>query len=165
MMAVEIMIARQLCYHAARAKDQGRRCDLEAGDGEAAGGTRRVGCRRQCRANPRRQRLCTRISNQPGVVRRTHSVNLRGCGRDRGPGHSAQAGRHGDEEDDDRDEAAADESARAAAEGGEEPGRAPHPQEAPEQFAEATQRARPPRMTVRPIRHARHVSIHIMSRY
>jgi (2S)-methylsuccinyl-CoA dehydrogenase len=31
MMAVEIMVARQLCYHAARAKDQGRRCDLEAG--------------------------------------------------------------------------------------------------------------------------------------
>ncbi len=30
-MAVEIMIARQLTYFAARAKDQGRRCDLEAG--------------------------------------------------------------------------------------------------------------------------------------
>ena len=31
MMAVEIMMARQLTYHASRAKDQGRRCDLEAG--------------------------------------------------------------------------------------------------------------------------------------
>jgi (2S)-methylsuccinyl-CoA dehydrogenase len=31
MMAVEIMIARQLAYHAAREKDQGRRSDLEAG--------------------------------------------------------------------------------------------------------------------------------------
>jgi (2S)-methylsuccinyl-CoA dehydrogenase len=31
MMAVEIMIARQLAYHAAREKDEGRRCDLEAG--------------------------------------------------------------------------------------------------------------------------------------
>lgn len=31
MMAVEIMIARQLGYHAAREKDAGRRCDLEAG--------------------------------------------------------------------------------------------------------------------------------------
>lgn len=30
-MAVEIMIARQLTYHAAREKDEGRRCDLEAG--------------------------------------------------------------------------------------------------------------------------------------
>jgi (2S)-methylsuccinyl-CoA dehydrogenase len=31
MMAVEIMISRQLTYHAAREKDSGRRCDLEAG--------------------------------------------------------------------------------------------------------------------------------------
>ncbi|MGH7246637.1 MAG: acyl-CoA dehydrogenase family protein, partial [Pseudomonadota bacterium] len=31
MMAVETMIARQLTYHAARQKDSGRRCDLEAG--------------------------------------------------------------------------------------------------------------------------------------
>jgi (2S)-methylsuccinyl-CoA dehydrogenase len=31
MMAVEIVIARQLAYHAAREKDEGRRCDLEAG--------------------------------------------------------------------------------------------------------------------------------------
>src|SRR5690606_5045097 len=31
MMAVEIMIARQLTYHAAREKDAGHRSDLEAG--------------------------------------------------------------------------------------------------------------------------------------
>jgi (2S)-methylsuccinyl-CoA dehydrogenase len=31
MMAVEIMVARQLTYHSAREKDEGRRCDLEAG--------------------------------------------------------------------------------------------------------------------------------------
>lgn len=31
MMAAEIMVARQLTYHAARQKDSGRRCDLEAG--------------------------------------------------------------------------------------------------------------------------------------
>jgi len=30
-MAVETMIARQLTYHAAREKDQGKRCDIEAG--------------------------------------------------------------------------------------------------------------------------------------
>ncbi len=30
-MAVELLIARQLTYHAAREKDSGRRCDLEAG--------------------------------------------------------------------------------------------------------------------------------------
>jgi (2S)-methylsuccinyl-CoA dehydrogenase len=31
MMAVETMVARQITYYAAREKDQGRRCDLEAG--------------------------------------------------------------------------------------------------------------------------------------
>ena len=31
MMAVEIAVARQLAYYAAREKDEGRRCDLEAG--------------------------------------------------------------------------------------------------------------------------------------
>ena len=31
MMAVEIMIARQITYFAAREKDEGKRCDLEAG--------------------------------------------------------------------------------------------------------------------------------------
>ncbi len=31
LMAVEIMVARQLSYHSAREKDEGRRCDLEAG--------------------------------------------------------------------------------------------------------------------------------------
>ena len=31
MMAAEIMTARQVTYHAAREKDSGRRCDLEAG--------------------------------------------------------------------------------------------------------------------------------------
>jgi (2S)-methylsuccinyl-CoA dehydrogenase len=31
MMAVEVMVARQLTYYAAREKDQGHRCDLEAG--------------------------------------------------------------------------------------------------------------------------------------
>jgi len=31
MMAAEIVVARQLTYHAARQKDSGRRCDLEAG--------------------------------------------------------------------------------------------------------------------------------------
>ncbi len=31
MMAVEVMIARQMTYFAARTRDEGRRCDLEAG--------------------------------------------------------------------------------------------------------------------------------------
>ena len=35
MMAVEIMVARQLTYFSAREKDEDRRCDLEAGNGQA----------------------------------------------------------------------------------------------------------------------------------
>ena len=31
MMAAEIMVARQITYYAAREKDKGRRCDVEAG--------------------------------------------------------------------------------------------------------------------------------------
>jgi (2S)-methylsuccinyl-CoA dehydrogenase len=37
MMAVEVHIARQLTYFAARAKDEGRRCDLEAGQAKLLG--------------------------------------------------------------------------------------------------------------------------------
>jgi len=41
MMAVEIMIARQLTYFSAREKDAGRRCDLEAGMAKLIGAARR----------------------------------------------------------------------------------------------------------------------------
>ena len=61
MMAVEIMIARQLTYFAAREKDEGRRCDLEAGMAKLLGRPRRLGRRRQRAADPRRQRLRARI--------------------------------------------------------------------------------------------------------
>lgn len=44
MMAVEIMIARQLSYHAAREKDEGRRCDLEAGMAKLLGARIAWGC-------------------------------------------------------------------------------------------------------------------------
>jgi (2S)-methylsuccinyl-CoA dehydrogenase len=37
MMAVEVHIARQLTYFAARAKDEGKRCDLEAGQAKLLG--------------------------------------------------------------------------------------------------------------------------------
>ena len=57
MMAVEIMIARQLTYFAARQKDSGNRCDLEAGMAKLLAAARRLGRCRQRRADPRRQRL------------------------------------------------------------------------------------------------------------
>ena len=66
MMAVEIMIARQLTYFSAREKDQGRRCDLEAGMAKLLGARVRVGCERQRAAGPWRQRVRARVSRQPG---------------------------------------------------------------------------------------------------
>ena len=57
MMAAEIMMARQLTYFAARQKDSGRRCDLEAGMAKLLGRARRLVGGRQRRADPRRQRL------------------------------------------------------------------------------------------------------------
>jgi (2S)-methylsuccinyl-CoA dehydrogenase len=68
MMAAEILLARQLTYFAAREKDARR--------------ARGLGRRRQCPPDPWRQRLCARISGEPGVVRRPHPVDLRGRGRD-----------------------------------------------------------------------------------
>ena len=87
MMAVEIMIARQLTYFAAREKDEGRRCDLEAGMAKLLAARDRLGLRRQCAADPRRQRLRARIPDQPRALRRAHPQHLRGRGRDPGAGH------------------------------------------------------------------------------
>ena len=56
MMAVEIMIARQLTYHAAREKDFRAALRSRGGHGEIAGGRVR-GRRRQCVADPWRQRF------------------------------------------------------------------------------------------------------------
>ena len=91
MMAVEIMIARQLTYYAARQKDSGRRCDLEAGMAKL---------------------LAARVAwatadnavqihggngfahGVPGVahpVRRAHPLDLRGRGRNPGAGDRAPA--------------------------------------------------------------------------
>ena len=87
MMAVETMIARQLTYFAAREKDQGRRCDLEAGMAKLLGRSHRLGECRQCAADPWRQRLCAGVSGEPRAVRRAHPQHLRGRRRDPGPGH------------------------------------------------------------------------------
>ena len=87
MMAVETMVARQLTYFAAREKDQGRRCDLEAGMAKLLGRAHRLGQRRQRAADPRRQRLRAGIPRQPSAVRRPHPQHLRGRRRDPGPRH------------------------------------------------------------------------------
>ena len=60
-----------------------------SGNGEAAGGARGVVVCRQCAANPRRQRLRARISDQPSALRRAHPEHLRGRRRNPGAGHRA----------------------------------------------------------------------------
>ena len=87
MMAVEIMIARQLTYFAAREKDAGRRCDLEAGMAKLLAARIAWASRRQRPADPRRQRLRPRIPGLPRALRRPHPLDLRGRRRDPGPGH------------------------------------------------------------------------------
>ena len=94
MMAAELMGVRQLTYFAAAEKDEGRRCDLEAGMGQAARRPRRLGRRRQRPADPRRQRFRARIPDQPHPVRRAHPEHLRRRRRNPGPGdRAALAGR------------------------------------------------------------------------
>ena len=93
MMAVEIMIARQLTYYAARQKDSGRRCDLEAGMAKLLAARVAWAERRQRRADPRRQRLCAGISGLAHPVRRAHPDDLRGRRRNPGAGHRAAAAR------------------------------------------------------------------------
>ena len=56
-------------------------------------GARRLVERRQRIADPRRQRLCARISDQPGAVRRAHPEHLRGRGRDPGADHLSRPDR------------------------------------------------------------------------
>ncbi len=87
MMAVETMIARQLTYFAAREKDEGRRCDLEAGMAKLLGA-------RVAWANADN---ALQIHGGNGfaleypisrvLVRLAHPQHLRGRGRDPGAGH------------------------------------------------------------------------------
>ena len=93
MMAVEIHIARQITYFAGRAKDEGRRCDLEAGMAKLLARAGRLGRGGQCAADPWRQRLCARISDLAGAVRRAHSQYFRRRGGDPGAGDRAAAAR------------------------------------------------------------------------
>jgi (2S)-methylsuccinyl-CoA dehydrogenase len=81
MIAAEVMAARQISYFAARRKDSGKRCDLEAG----------MGSGRQRAADSRRQRLCARISDQPRALRRPYSQHFRRRRRNPGAGDRAPA--------------------------------------------------------------------------
>ncbi len=72
MMAVEIHIARQITYFAGRAKDEGRRCDLEAGMAKLLGARVAWAAADNALADPRRQRLRARISDLARAVRRPH---------------------------------------------------------------------------------------------
>ena len=93
MMAVEIHIARQITYFAGRAKDEGRRCDLEAGMAKLLAAPRRLGRGGQCAADPWRQRLRPRISDLAGPLRRAHPQHFRRRGGDPGPGDRAPPAR------------------------------------------------------------------------
>ena len=93
MMAVEIMIARQLTYYAAREKDSGRRCDLEAGMAKL------LAARVAWAAADNAVQIHGGNGfalEYPGVaapVRCPHPVDLRGRRGDPGAGHRAPAAR------------------------------------------------------------------------
>ena len=94
MMAVEIMIARQITYYAARQKDSGRRCDLEAGMAKL------LAARVAWAAADNAVQIHGGNGfalEYPGVaraVRRAHPQHFRGRGGDPGAGHRpAAAGR------------------------------------------------------------------------
>src|SRR5262249_22661758 len=59
--------------------------------GEAFGRTGRLGCGRQRGPNPWRQRVCARIQDFPDIMRRAHSLDFRGRGRNPGTGNRATA--------------------------------------------------------------------------
>ena len=87
MMAVEIHIARQITYFAARAKDAGKRCDLEAGMAKLLAARVAWAAADNGAADPWRQRLRARISDLAGAVRRAHPQYFRGRRGNPGPGH------------------------------------------------------------------------------
>jgi alkylation response protein AidB-like acyl-CoA dehydrogenase len=88
MMAVEIMIARQLTYFSAWEKDHDRRCDLEAGMAKLLGA--RVAW--ACADNALQIHGGNGFALEYGIphpVRRAHPQHLRGRRRDSGAGHRA----------------------------------------------------------------------------
>ncbi|MEZ5874758.1 MAG: acyl-CoA dehydrogenase family protein [Hyphomicrobiales bacterium] len=88
MMAAEILIARQLTYYAAREKDAGRRCDLEAGMAKLLAHEWR-GRRPTTRCRFTAAMASRSNTRSARCLRCAHPVDLRGSGRDPGTCHRA----------------------------------------------------------------------------
>ena len=93
MMAVEIMIARQLTYYAARQKDSGRRCDLEAGMAKLLAARIAWSTADNAVQIHGGNGFAHGVSDLAHPVRRAHPVDLRGRRRNPGAGHRAAAAR------------------------------------------------------------------------
>ncbi len=88
MMAAEIVIARQLTYHAARQKNPAAAAILRPAWRSCLPPVS-LGHGRQCGADTRRQRLRRRISDLAHSLRCAHPQHLRGRRRNPGAGHRA----------------------------------------------------------------------------
>ena len=86
MMAVEIHIARQITYFAARAKDAGRRCDLEAGMAKLLGARVAWAAADNALQIHGGNGFALEYPISPRAVRRAHPQHFRGRGGDPGAG-------------------------------------------------------------------------------
>ena len=86
MMAAETMIARQLTYFAAREKDGGRRCDLEAGMAKLLAARVAWAAADSALQIHGGNGFALEYPDQPGALRRAHPEYLRGGRRDSGAG-------------------------------------------------------------------------------
>ena len=93
MMAVEIMIARQLTYYAARQKDSGRRCDLEAGMAKLLAARVAWAAADNAVQVHGGNGFARRVSGVAHPLRRPHPQYFRGRRRNPGAGHRAAAAR------------------------------------------------------------------------
>ena len=95
MMAVEIAIARQLTYFAAREKDGGRRSDRQAGMAKLLAARIAWSCADNAMQVHGGSGFALEFGRRAAIVRRPHPVDLRGLGRNPGPGDRAPADRGG----------------------------------------------------------------------
>ncbi len=93
MMAVEIHIARQITYFAARAKDEGRRCDLEAGMAKLIAARVAWAAADNALQIHGGNGFALEFADLARPLRRAHPQHFRGRGRDPGAGDRAAAAR------------------------------------------------------------------------